>query len=108
MRLARSDAQAASNQPPWVERRPVSCTLETPPRASIDRTRLLGAPIRLGERAWAWSRSPLGSPRPTRVGRTRTRGRTSTPISTARKAAIGEDLGLRHGGYEILHVAATT
>src|SRR5580700_5568677 len=53
MRLARPDAQAASNQPPWVERRPVSCTLETPPRASIDRTRLLGAPIRLGERAWA-------------------------------------------------------
>jgi hypothetical protein len=57
MRLARPNAQMASQYRPSVGRRPISCPLETPARASIDRAQLFGAPIRPCQTAWPRSGS---------------------------------------------------
>jgi hypothetical protein len=52
MRVARPDAQAASRYRPWLERRPISRSLEPATRARIDRTGVQRAAVWVGEAAW--------------------------------------------------------
>jgi hypothetical protein len=86
MRLARPDAQTASQYRPWIDRGAVLCSLEPATRARVDRTRLLGTALRSGEADQAWAGTQR-IPRRRGAARNRNPGSTATAISATRKAA---------------------
>jgi hypothetical protein len=81
---AQPDTQAAPYKSPWIERGPIWCPLETPPRSSIDRSQLLRGPIGATETAWPRSRSWI-NPRRTGSGPARNSGSTPTTFSAMKE-----------------------